>query len=317
MRVLVTGAAGFVGRHMLRAFADTLPQARVIATALGEQSGFLKLDVTDASATDALIAREHPDVCVHLAGITAVPIARRDPQRAWTVNLDGTLHLARAIVAHAPKAVLLFVSSADVYGGSFRSGVPLDETASPDPLNTYAATKAAADLALGAMAAEHGLRCIRVRAFNHIGPGQAPDFALPAFARQVALIEAGRQPPVLRTGDLSPRRDFLDVRDVCRAYSLCLEHAEDLPPGTVLNLASGISRQVGDALNELLALARVPVSMEPDPALMRPSDVKSAIGDASLARKLLGWAPRIPWEQTLQDVLDDWRHRIVERAVSQ
>jgi GDP-4-dehydro-6-deoxy-D-mannose reductase len=310
VRVLVTGAAGFVGRHLLAALADTIPQASIIATALDRHSDLTQLDITDIAATDSLIAREKPDACVHLAGVSAVPLARRDPVRAWRVNLDGTLHLARALLAHAPRAMLLFVSSADIYGGRFRTGLPLDESAAPDPLNTYAATKVAADLALGALAAETGLRSVRVRAFNHIGPGQAPDFALPAFARQIALIEAGQQPPVLRTGDLSPRRDFLDVRDVCSAYALCLQKAEHLPPGTVLNLASGTSRRIGSALDALLALARVPIVVEPDPALMRPSDIEAAQGDASLARRLLGWEPRIAWEQTLRDVLDDWRRRI-------
>jgi GDP-4-dehydro-6-deoxy-D-mannose reductase len=310
VRVLVTGGGGFVGRHLLAELARSFPDATISATAFESHDGFTHLDITDAAAVDALIAQMQPDACVHLAGIAAVPIARRDPAHAWRVNLDGTLHLAQALLTHAPHAVLLFASSADIYGARFRGGVPLDETAAPEPLNTYAATKAAADLALGALAVESGLRALRVRPFNHTGPGQSPDFALPAFARQIALIEAGRQPPVLCTGDLSPERDFLDVRDVCRAYALCLRKADRLAPGTVLNLASGTSRRIGDVLNGLLSLARARITVEPDPALMRPSEIPCAMGNADRARSLIGWRPEIPWEQTLREVLDYWRQRV-------
>ena len=176
-------------------------------------------------------------------------------------------------------------------------------------MNTYGATKAAADLALAAMAAD-GLHAIRLRPFNHAGPGQSPDFAIPAFARQIALIRAGRQEPVLRTGNLLPFRDFLDVRDVCRAYALCLAHADRLPPGTILNIASGTARRIGDVLGGLLAVANLSATIETDPGRARPTDIPLATGDATRLRDTLGWAPEVPWERTLRDVLDDWTLRI-------
>jgi GDP-4-dehydro-6-deoxy-D-mannose reductase len=223
------------------------------------------------------------------------------------VNLHGTLNVAEAIRDLAPSCRLVFISSADIYGASFRAGVALDEEALPAPLNTYGATKAAADLALGAMAAE-GLGVLRLRPFNHTGPGQSADFVVPAFARQIARIEAGLAPPVLKVGALTPERDFLDVRDVARAYALAL--ARDLPTGTVLNLAAGTPRRIGDVLEALLALAKVKVEVAEDPARLRPADIPRAIGDAARARALLGWEPVIPWAQTLADVLDDWRIQV-------
>ncbi len=299
-RILVTGADGFVGRHLMRALTAAFP-ATVLDAA--------RFDITDASAVGAAIAGAPPDALVHLAAIAAIPAARADPDLAWRVNLGGTLNLARALLAHAPDSTMVFASSADIYGASFRAGHPLAEDALPAPLNTYAATKAAADLALGAMAAE-GLRVIRVRAFNHTGAGQAPAFVIPAFAEQVARIAAGQQPPVLRVGDLSPFRDFLDVRDVCAAYAACVSHADALPPGTVLNVASGQPRRVGDVLQSLLDAAGVTAEVQTDSARLRPSDIPLAAGDAGLARRLLGWAPTIPWTQTVHDVLADWRARV-------
>jgi nucleoside-diphosphate-sugar epimerase len=300
-RVLVTGAAGFVGGHLLPAITAQLPDAVVIP--LTQQD----CDITDAAAVEALIARTAPDACIHLAAIAAIPAARRDPALAWRVNLDGTLHLARALAVHCPKARLLFISSADIYGASFRAGLPLDETAVLAPRNTYAATKAAADLALGAMAAESGLRVVRLRPFNHTGPGQSAEYVLSAFARQVVRIKAGLQAPVMRTGDLAAERDFLDVRDVCAAYASAL--TADLPSGTILNLASGTTRPVGAVLETLLRLEGVEARIERAAELLRPSDIPRAIGDAGLARARLAWAPAIPWEQTLRDLLASWRGR--------
>ena len=300
-RVLVTGSGGFVGRHMMRTLAAAFPDAVLdVAT----------FDVTDAGGIEAAIIAAKPDVLVHLAAIAAIPAARADPGLAWNVNLYGTLALGRALMAHAPDCTMLFASSSDIYGASFRQGVKLAEDALPQPLNTYAATKAAADLALGAMAAE-GLRVVRIRAFNHTGPGQAPGFVVAAFAEQVARIAAGLQPPVMRVGALEPMRDFLDVRDVCAAYAACLHHADALPPGTILNLASGQPRRVGDVLQALLDAAGVQAEVQTDAGRLRPTDIAVAVGDAGLAKRLLEWAPAIPWTQTIGDVLADWKARVL------
>ncbi len=299
-RILVTGLGGFAGRHLPPAVAALMPDAMLLP---------LGCDVTDGPAVAEAVRRAKPDLCLHLAAIAAIPVANAEPDRTWSVNLHGTLNLARAMRAHAPAAPFLFVSSADAYGASFRSGRALDEDALLAPMNTYGATKAAADLAVAAMAAD-GLHAIRLRPFNHAGPGQAPDFAIPAFARQIALIRAGRQEPVLRTGNLQPQRDFLDVRDVCRAYALCLAHADRLPPGTILNIASGTARRIGDVLDGLLAVAGLSVRVETDPARARPTDIPLAVGDAARLRDTLGWTPEIPWERTLRDVIDDWTMRV-------
>jgi GDP-4-dehydro-6-deoxy-D-mannose reductase len=306
-RILVTGAAGFVGRHLCAALRRDDPTAELITPHQGD------CNITDADAVNRLVAESRPDACVHLAAIAAIPAARRDPAAAWRVNLDGTLNLARALLAHAPGALLLFAASADIYGASFRGGAALDESAVLAPLNTYAATKAAADLALGALAAEAGLRVIRLRPFNHTGPGQSADFVVPAFARQIARIAAGLQPPVLRVGALDPQRVFLDVRDVCAAYVACLRldrAGTPIASGTILNLAGQHPRRIGDILADLLARAGVDARIETQADLLRPSDIPLAAGDASRARALLDWAPVVPWAQTLDDVLADWRARV-------
>ena len=299
-RILVTGLGGFVGRHLPPAIAAVLPGATILP---------LGCDITDRNAVADAVEAARPDLCLHLAAIAAIGVARADPDQAWAVNLHGTLHLAAAILRHAPACPLLLVSSADAYGLSFQLGRKLDEGALLAPLNTYAATKAAADLAVGALVAD-GLKSVRLRAFNHIGPGQAPDFAIPAFARQIALIGAGKQEPVLRTGNLDTQRDFLDVRDVARAYAAALAKAPDLPSGTILNIASGTPRRIGDMLDRLLSIAGVTARIETESARVRTTDIPLAIGDAAAARKLLGWSPTIPTDQTLGDVLSDWRSRI-------
>lgn len=297
---MVTGADGFVGGHLLPALRRRFPDSELAAATF---------DVADPDSARGAVAAARPEALVHLAAIAAPTEARSAPDLAWRVNLHGTLNLARAVLAECPGCLMLFASSADAYGESFRSGRPLDEEAALMPLGTYGATKAAADLALGAMAAD-GLRSVRARPFNHIGPGQSPAFAVAAFARQVARIEAGLQPPVVEVGSIGTMRDFLDVRDVCSAYAAILERRDSLAAGQVLNIASGRARRLGDVLDQLLRAAGVDAEVRTDQARLRPAEIAVSAGDSSLARRLLGWAPAIPWEQTLADVLADWRRRV-------
>lgn len=299
-RILVTGGSGFVGRHLCTALAATYPEATVLTPSI---------DVQDVDALTEVVCAEAPEVCVHLAAVSTVVAAEEGEDRAWQVNLHGTLHLARAILRHAPACHMLYVSSADAYGGAVRGQTPIDENTPLAPLNAYAATKAAADLALGSMVGR-GLRVVRVRPFNHTGPGQAADFVVPAFARQIARIAAGLQAPRLDVGNLDTWRDFLDVRDVCAAYIACIERREALAPGTILNLCSGEARRIGDVLDELLSLAGVAAEIRADRSRVRAADVRRSFGDAARARAQLGWVPTTPWVQTVQDVLEDWRARV-------
>ena len=303
-RILLTGASGFVGRHLTAALSAAYPAVTLITP---------DADIRDADAVATAVRDAAPEVCIHLAAITTVAAAASNEDQAWQVNLHGTLHLARAILRHAPDCTMLFVSSADAYGGSFRAGTRVTEDTALAPMNLYGATKAAADLALGSMALQ-GLRVIRLRAFNHTGPGQSAAFVVPAFARQIARIAAGLQPPLLQVGNLDTWRDFLDVRDVCRGYVACVARRDTLAPGTILNLASGQPRRIGDVLNELRDMAGVTIEVRIDRSRVRDTDLRMACGDAGRARDVLDWAPAIPWHVTLRDVLDDWHGRVVGEA---
>jgi len=301
-RILLTGADGFVGRHLRAALARAFPGVMLLVD---------PFDLRDASAVEAAVAAGRPDACIHLAAIATLAAARQDEARCWDVNLHGTLRLARAILRHEPECRMLFVSSADAYGGG--AGGPINEHVPLAPRNLYAATKAAADLALGALAGE-GLRTVRLRPFNHTGPGQSADLVIPAFARQIARIAAGRQQPVLEVGQLETWRDFLDVRDVCAAYASCLQRSEALAPGEVLNIGSGKPRRIGDVLKELLDLAGIAADVHSTAPRPRPEDVEYSCADASRARTLLNWIPALAWERTLADVLADWHGRVAAGA---
>lgn len=308
--ILVTGAMGFAGTHLRAALRASFPHARIVGTGLHACEDILALDITARDAVHELIASLRPDVCVHLAGIAAIGAARANPEQAWAINLHGTLNIADAIMAGAPHCRLMFVSSAECYGASFKPGRALDETALLAPINLYAATKAAADLALGARAAE-GLRLLRLRPFNHTGPGQSEDFVVPAFAGQIARIEAGFMPPEIAVGSLEPERDFLDIRDICAAYMRCVECDEDLSQNEIFNLASGRAVKIGTVLGMLLERAKCPISIRTDPARLRPVEIPRAIGDAAHAANMLGWTPKFPLGETLDTVLDFARRKTI------
>ena len=314
MRILITGASGFVGSHLVPELAQMLGKDAVIfptARRAGQIHGMgaLPLDVTDETAVDRSISDLAPTHVIHLAGVSSPVHASVDVMGAWRINVIGSLNVAHAILRRAPQCWLIFAGSGLVYGDTAKSGKPLDEGALLAPDSEYPATKAAADLALGALAGR-GLRSIRLRLFNHTGPGQAEAFVVPGFAAQIARIEAGRQPPVIRVGNLEAARDFLDVRDVTRAYALAILKSAALDPGLVLNIASGVPRTIRSVLDALLRLSSMPIAVEPDPSRMRPSDTPVYVGNAEAARRRLEWVPKHPFSDTLASVLADWRNKL-------
>jgi len=315
MRILVTGAGGFVGPHLITELTHLFGNDAEVVSAprkpdrSSNTADAAPLDVTDEEAVDRLIGSLAPTHVIHLAAVSSPSQASADFRAAWMVNTLGVLNVANAILRSAPRCSLIFAGSGLVYGDTAKCGRPMDETALLAPNGDYAATKAAADLALGALAGR-GLRSVRLRPFNHTGPGQTEAFVVPSFAAQIARIEAGLHPPVMRVGNLDATRDFLDVRDVTSAYALAVLKSSNLDPGVVLNVASGAPRTIRSVLDELLALSRARITVEVDPSRMRPSDTPLYVGNAQAARRLLGWAPRRSFSATLADVLAYWRHTV-------
>jgi nucleoside-diphosphate-sugar epimerase len=319
MRLLITGAAGFVGRHLITRARASEPAPELIAWTLddppawGQGIRWERVDIRSPEAVRAAIARAAPTHVCHLAAAASVAGSFSGVRGTWDVNLMGTLSVLEGLAAAAADSVLLLVSSSEVYGRSFASGEPLDEDAPIAPMSPYAATKAACEM-LARTFPGGTPRTLIARPFNHIGAGQSPQFALPAFARQLARIAAGRQAPELSVGNLDARRDFLDVDDVVRAYLAILSRAGDIAPGTAINICSGHTRPVGDLLAALIARSGLEVRVTQDPARMRPSDIPSAAGSNARARALLDWEPRAALEDTLDRILADWRVRAAAEA---
>jgi GDP-4-dehydro-6-deoxy-D-mannose reductase len=309
MTALITGAGGFVGPHLARHLQALGQQVQGIGRGepVAGYDAFQRADLLDAAAMQRAIVASRPDVIYHLAAQSAVPRSWEDPAGTIVNNLVGEINLLEAVRHAGLDPVIVVAVSSDAYGRVAPTDNPVDEQVPFRPLSPYAVSKAAQDLLSYQYAVGRGMRIIRMRTFNHLGPGQSDRFAIPSFARQLAAIERGLRPPLLETGDLSPERDFTDVRDIARAYALA---AEQCAPGEAYNVGSGVPQRIGDLLQALVALCRVPVEVRQDPARLRPVDVPRMVCDATRFRKATGWLPAIPLEQSLRDVLEDWRGRI-------
>jgi len=297
VKALVTGAHGFVGRHLvahLRAEGDDV--------AVLDHEGEQPVDVTDGPSVTKMVGERRPDVVYHLAAVSHVGQSWDAPERVWRVNAEGTLHVLRACVETGVARVLV-VGSADEYGAVDEGALPLAEDAPLRPLTPYGVSKVAADfLALQAFLGS-GLATLRVRSFNHTGPGQAPRFLVPGLAARVAAAEREGRDEVA-VGALDPVRDLLDVRDVVRAYRLLVERGE---AGEAYNVCRGRGVSVADVAGQLLASAQRPLRLAVDPDLVRPVEVPRLVGDPTKLRGAIGWEPQIPLEDTLADVLADAR----------
>lgn len=308
MRALVTGASGFVGRHLVEHLAAN---GHTVTAAGGPHDAeeMLPIGLRDIDSLHAALDLARPGAVFHLAAQAFVPRSIEDPAETYATNVAGTANLLQALREHRRRSGtnvrLIFVSSAEVYGAQPSRAMPLTETLAPNPVNPYAASKAAAEAIVLGEVRSLGVDAVITRAFNHIGPGQNERFAVPAFATQLAAIAAGGD-PVMLVGNLEAKRDFLDVRDVVAAYAALAQHGKS---GEIYNVCSGTAASMRDILSELIRIAHVPVEVREDPARMRPADVPLLYGSNAKIREATDWVPAIPLRATLQDVYQEAQMR--------
>ena len=303
--VLVTGASGFAGSHLVQllstshavvGWARSAPPAEIAALAKWQS-----VDLLDREAVTAAVRELNPSAIFHCAGLPQVAESWADTAAPLAVNVLGTHRLLEAVRLLGSACRILVTGSAHVYAPS---SAPIAEDETLRPASPYALSKLAQEqLALMAAAAD-GLQVIVTRSFNHTGPRQKPSFVAPSIARQIAAIERGEMDPVIRVGNLEAQRDLLDVRDAVRAYAALIDAGT---PGSVYNVASGVGRPVRAVLDALVSRARVPIRIETDSARMRANDIPILIGNASRLRTATGWEPKISFDQMLDDLLAYWR----------
>lgn len=309
MRVLVTGAGGFVGSHLVEAllrrgdvevWGTYNPNGQ--AETYNDQVAGVRIDLCDPDAVETMLGSVRPDYVYHLAGQAFVPASWTDPWETLSTNIRSQLNVLQGCIRTGLTTTRsLVIGSQEEYGTLVDADLPATEQTNLRPDNPYGVSKVAQDLLGHSYFIRYGLPVVRVRPFNHIGPRQNSRFVASDFARQIAAIEAGRQAPTLRVGNLQSERDFTDVRDVVRAYIAALEKGA---AGDVYVVASGLARPVKAILDGLIDQARCSVAIEVDPTKYRAADALKQRGDSSKLRAVTGWSPMIPLEQTLRDILD-------------
>ncbi len=323
MRCFVTGIGGFVGLHLAEALlagghdvtgtvAGSADRAALAALAARHPrftpEQVAVLDVADRAAVERALAAASPERIFHLAAISFAADAEVDPARTLAVNVLGTVHVIDGARKAAPRAPVVIAGSSEAYGAIAPGDLPIAETTPLRPVNLYGVSKAAADLAAFERWWTSECPVVRVRAFNHTGPGQRPSFVCSDFARQIARIEAGLAPPVLRVGNLEAARDFSDVRDVVRGYTLLAERGT---PGEAYNLCAGVATTIGTIVELLTGESRVMIEYREERGRLRAHEVPTVVGSAARV-SALGWSPTIPLRQTLRELLQYWRDRVAE-----
>jgi GDP-4-dehydro-6-deoxy-D-mannose reductase len=318
MRVLITGITGFAGSHLAEHILSLGEDIEVVGIHrwrsrtenidhFVDQLTMCECDLRDASSVRKLIAEMMPDRIFHLAAQSYVPASWDAPAETLTTNILGQLNIFEALRETGCGARIQIAGSSEEYGMVYPEETPITEDNPLRPLSPYAVSKVAQDTLAYQYFMSYGTPVIRTRGFNHTGPRRGDVFVTSNFALQIALIEAGKQEPIIMVGNLEARRDFTDVRDTVRAYWLTLEHGE---PGEVYNIASGKAWRIREVLDLLLGHSSVEIQVQEDPERLRPSDVPLLLGDNSRMRKVTGWEPEIPFEQTTKDLLDYWRERV-------
>ncbi|HET7273556.1 MAG TPA: GDP-mannose 4,6-dehydratase [Longimicrobiaceae bacterium] len=313
MRILVTGASGFVGQHLLRELLSSGDHELIGGTLTGPPTAsatltaeeiarvkWVELDVASTSSVSAVVSSVRPERVYHLAGQSSVSRSFAAPLETWDVNGTGTLRVLNALQQlNDPTIRMLLISSAEVYGAVPAEIQPINERSPLAPTTPYGVSKAAAELASLQSSAAGALQVVVARSFNHTGPGQDERFALPGMAGQLRRIQDGEMEAVLRVGNLHAKRDFLDVRDVVRAYITLMEQGDD---GGVYNVCAGEAADLAALVERLVVLSGTGARIEVDPERFRDVDVPLLVGDPSRLRTL-GWLPQIPLDETLRDLL--------------
>lgn len=321
MRVLITGVTGFAGSHLADYLMAEHPDVEIYGTYrwrsrmdniehLGETLELLECELRDPSSVRWAMEKARPDAVFHLAAQSFVPSSWSAPGDTVLSNLNGQINLFEAIRSLDLDPVVQIACSSEQYGLVHKDEVPIKETNPLRPLSPYAVSKVGQDFLGYQYFQSYGLKVVRTRGFNHTGPRRGDVFVTSNFARQVARIELGLAPPVIRVGNLDAVRDFTDVRDMVRAYWLAVTRAR---PGEVYNIATGEGLTIREMLDRLIGLSDADVAVEVDPTRLRPSDVEILIGDSSKFRADTGWEPQVPFDQTLRDTLDFWREREARR----